>query len=273
MPELPEVETIARELRRTVVGKRIEGVSLSGLPLRRPIPGSFASGIRGRTIERILRRGKYLVAVLQPKSFWIIHFGMSGRLLLHPNGCRATGHTHAAFRLSDGSVLEYRDPRRFGLLAVYDVTRPGEIPEIRSLGVDPLSAGFGGARLQPMLARSGQDVKSFLLDQSCVAGLGNIYACESLHLARIHPRRRCRTLTREEALALADAIRRVLGRAVRSGGTSFSDFVDLRGHPGDNQRHLRVFQREGDACMRCGHTILRVRQAGRSTFFCASCQK
>jgi formamidopyrimidine-DNA glycosylase len=273
MPEMPEVETIARKLRKTVAGKKIARVSLSGLPLRRPVSGDFAVKLRGRTIRRVLRRGKYLVIELEPRIFWLIHLGMSGRLLYHSRDFRGGKHTHAAVHFTDASVLEYRDPRRFGLLSVHEVSQPGHIPEIRSIGMDPLKPGFNDGWLHTMLQNSRRELKAFLLDQQKIAGLGNIYVCESLYLAGIHPSRRCYTLDSREASRLVEAIREVLRRAIRRRGTSFSDFIDLEGNPGKNQYYLNVFQRDGEPCVRCGNAIQRIRQGNRSTFICSHCQK
>jgi len=273
MPEMPEVETLARKLRKTVVGKQISGVRLSGLSLRKPVAGTFASKLKNRTIRRVLRRGKYLVVELEPKVFWLIHLGMSGRLLYCSGQSCGDRHTHAVIRFSDTTRLEYRDPRRFGLLAAYEVTGLAQIPEIRALGKDPLSPGFNQTWLQTVLKNCRQELKSFLLDQNKVAGLGNIYVCEALFMAGIHPARRCFALDAEEILALVDAVRRVLRRAIRNHGTSFSDFIDLEGKPGKNQNYLKVFQREGEDCLHCGNPVQRIRQGSRSTFFCLDCQK
>jgi formamidopyrimidine-DNA glycosylase len=272
MPEMPEIETLARRLRKTIIGKRVVEVHLSGLPLRKPIADTFASKLRGHTIRRILRRGKYLVAELEPKSYWLIHLGMSGRVLYHAPAIAGTKHTHAVFRFSDSTELEYRDHRRFGLLVAYEVQRLGQIPEIRSLGKDPLSPGFNHKYLWPLLKRSQQEIKFFLLDQRRIAGLGNIYVCESLFLAQINPARRCFTLTSAETVRLVGAIRKVLRLAIRNRGTSFSDFYDSDGKPGENQGYLMVFQREGQECVRCGAPILRMRQGNRSSFYCSRCQ-
>jgi formamidopyrimidine-DNA glycosylase len=202
----------------------------------------------------------------------LIHLVMSGRVFYHsPAGPRAK-HTQAVFRFSDFTELEYRDHRRFGLLAAYEVPRFSQIPELRSLGKDPLDADFSGEWLSTLLCKSRQEIKSFLLDQSKVAGLGNIYVCESLFLAGIHPSRRCFTITFEEAARLAISIRKVLQDAVRRHGTSFSDFRDSIGNPGDNQRHLMVFHREGKECIRCGAPIRRMRQGNRSSYYCFYCQ-
>ena len=272
MPEMPEIETIARQLRKTIVGKRIEAVRLSGLPLRKPIAQDFCARLRGRMIRKILRRGKYIVAELEPKAFWLIHLGMSGRVLYQARASGRTKHTHAVVRFSDATELEYLDPRRFGMLAAYEVPGPAQVPELRALGKDPLSSGFCSKWLWPVMKKSRQEVKSFLLDQRKIAGLGNIYACESLFLARIHPARRCCTLTKGEMSRMASAIRKVLRIAIRNNGTSFSDFMGLDGSRGKNQGFLAVFQRDGEACVRCGAPIQRIRQANRSSFYCPTCQ-
>ncbi len=273
MPEMPEVETIARKLRRTIVGKSIAEVRLSGLPLRRPVGNDFGRILVGKTIRRIHRRGKYLIAELNPKSFLVIHLGMSGRLLYSGDPSEPAKHTHATIRFSDASEVQYRDHRRFGLLTTYEVTRLGRIPEILLLGKDPLDHGFTAAWFRPLLRTSRREIKSFLLDQHKVAGLGNIYVCEALYQARIRPRRRCCTLTDDETRSLVRAIRKVIRLAVRNRGTSFSDFMDSDGELGRNQDFLRVFQKEGENCRRCRTPIRRLRQGNRSSFYCPGCQR
>jgi formamidopyrimidine-DNA glycosylase len=269
---MPEIETLARQLRKALVGKHITEIRLSGLPLRKPIESTFASKLRGRTIRKIMRRGKYIVVELEPKVFWLIHLGMSGRILYRTQRGTPYKHTHAVFRFSDFTELEYRDHRRFGLLAAYEVLHPGQIPEIQSLGRNPLSPGFCGQWLWIQLQKSRSEIKSFLLNQCKLAGLGNIYVCESLFFSRLHPARRCYSLTLEEAARLANAIQRVLRAAIRHNGTSFSDFTDSDGKPGENQDYLAVFNREGEKCARCGAPIQRMRQGNRSSFYCSCCQ-
>jgi formamidopyrimidine-DNA glycosylase len=273
MPEMPEVETLARKLRKKLIGMQIVQVRLSGLPLRKPIPNTFAENLRGRRIIKILRRGKYLILELEPHAFWLIHLGMSGRIL-YPADARAyTDHTHAVVQFSDSTALEYRDHRRFGLLAFHDERCLKQIPEISLLGIDPLDSKFQQNWFWPLLQKSRQEIKSFLLDQRKIAGIGNIYACESLFIAGINPARRCNTLSLEEASLLVRAIRQVLRLAIHCRGTTFSDFRDLDGNPGSNQANLLVFQREGRECVRCGVGIDRIRQGNRSSFFCSHCQE
>ncbi len=273
MPEMPEVETIARDLRKAIIGKRVSGVELSGLPLRRPIDDRFVATLPGRTVRRIHRRGKYLIAELDPTAFWLIHLGISGRILYYPHAAEKASHTHAAVRFTDTSELHYRDHRRFGLMAAYEVPLLGDIPEVRALGLDPLGPGFEADWLHGELRNSRQAIKSFLLDQKKIAGLGNIYVCEALYHARLRPQRRCHIITRLEAAALVKAIVLVLRQAIRNRGTSFSDFMDSDGRLGYQQNHLRVFQRDGLKCRRCRSTIRRLRQGNRSSFYCPGCQK
>ncbi len=273
MPELPEVETVARTLQRIIVGKCVSEVELSGLPLRRPIADTLAQRLTGRTVRRIRRRGKYIIAEMEPHSYWLIHLGMSGRVVYFPRKVDKASHTHAAIRFTDSSELHYRDHRRFGLMEAYDVPLLEDIPELQGLGLEPFSSGFTPEWLWQQLRTSRKPVKSFLLDQRKLAGLGNIYVCEALHLARLRPQRRCRTITRREAAALARAIVQVLRQAILNRGTSFSDFMDSDGQPGGYQNHLRVFQREGQKCRRCHSVIRRIAQGNRSSFFCPACQK
>jgi formamidopyrimidine-DNA glycosylase len=272
MPEMPEVETLARKLRKRLIGKRISCVRLSGLSLRRPIAPNFAAKLQGHTVRKISRRGKYLIAELEPRAFWLMHLGMSGRILYHAASSAGAKHTHVTVQFADSTELEYRDPRRFGLMDFYEVEQLDQIPEIRSLGMDPLGSAFNGAWLGPHLEKSRQEIKSFLLDQRKIAGLGNIYVCEALFLAQIHPRRRCYTLTSVKKNRLIDAIKKVLSDAIRRRGTSFSDFVDSDGNLGQNQNYLTVFQREGEECVRCTTPIRRILHGNRSSFYCPNCQ-
>jgi len=272
MPELPEVETIARELRRAVGGKRIAAVRLSGLSLRRPIPRELPVQLRGRTIKRVHRRGKYIIVEMNSGLFWLIHLGMSGRILFFSRRTPGTDHTHATFRFSDGSELHYKDPRRFGLLVTYEVARPNQIPEISNLGKDPMSSTFNRSWLYPRLQVSRQALKTFLLNQRKIAGIGNIYACESLFHASLHPERRCHSIGLLETGRLVRSIRTVLKSAIRHRGTSISDFQDVRGRSGGHQKHLYVYQREGEGCRRCGALVIRLHQSCRSTFLCPGCQ-
>jgi formamidopyrimidine-DNA glycosylase len=272
MPELPEVETIARELRGAILGKRIKEIRLSGLSLRRPIPRELPRQLRGRTVKRIHRRGKYIIVDTDSRLFCLIHLGMSGRLLFYDRRRPRKIHTHATVRFTDESELHYRDPRRFGLLVSYEVSRLNQIPEIATLGQDPLRGTFNETYLYTRLNESRQELKSFLLNQGRIAGIGNIYACEALFHARLHPERRCHSVKRRESDRLVQSIRKVLKSAIRHRGTSISDFRGAHGRSGSHQMHLYVYQREGDECRSCGGLVIRLRQGNRSTFMCPTCQ-
>lgn len=272
MPEMPEVETIARGLRKSIVGKCVTGAQLSGKPLRRPVAGDFAVSLRGRKVRDVHRLGKYLILEMEPVAWWLIHLGMSGSISYPADPVSTAAHTHARVRFSDSTELHYRDPRRFGLLAVYPFPRLDQIPELKSLGIDPLTSRIKVDRFWEMLRRSTQEVKSFLLDQRKIAGVGNIYASEALFHARIHPARRCCTLTREDAAHLIEGVRKALRAGLKHNGTTFSDFVRADGVPGENQKYLNAFQREGERCRRCLSSITRLRQGNRSTYFCPHCQ-
>jgi formamidopyrimidine-DNA glycosylase len=247
-------------------------VRLSGHALRKPVESGFAAALADRVVRDIHRRGKYIIIEMEPSRYWLIHLGMSGRLCYFPAESEKPRHTHATFSFSDSSELQFRDHRRFGLLAVSDAERIEKIPELNRLGKDPLSAGLTADWLWPLLRNCRQEIKAFLLDQSKIAGLGNIYVCEALFHSRIDPRRRSNSLTKEETRALVRAIRKVIRLAVENRGTSFSDFMDSDGELGNNQRLLRVFQMDGEKCRRCRAIIQRLRQAGRSSFFCPHCQ-
>jgi formamidopyrimidine-DNA glycosylase len=281
MPELPEVETVRRHLERHVVGRTIARLRTSGKALRRPLPPTLARDLRGRTIAAVRRHGKFLLLDLDSGARLVAHLGMTGAFLFRPAAERgASGrprelpgpHVHARFDFTDGSALWYEDARRFGLLdwvptgAADDRLGPG------GGGVDPLRERLDGARLRTLFTRCHGPVKTLLLDQKRIAGIGNIYACEALHRAAIGPRRGVHTLSAAERERLAAEIHAVLDRAVEHRGTTFSNFRDLDERPGAFASELQVYDREGEPCLRCGAAIRRIVQGGRSTFFCPRCQ-
>jgi formamidopyrimidine-DNA glycosylase len=278
MPELPEVETVRRHLERHVRGRTVRAVWLSGLALRRPVPPALARAARGRTIRGVRRHGKFLLFDFDNDARLIAHLGMTGQFRFHAADPGATSalpvHTHALLRFADGAALAYQDARRFGLL---DWAAPG-VPDAErlgppGLGVDPMAERLDGARLRTLFARCRGPIKHLLLDQSRIAGIGNIYACEALYLAGVGPRRLVHTLSAAERSRLATEIHGVLDRAVEQRGTTFSDFRDLDDRPGEYGTALLVYGREGEACGRCGGAIRRIVQTGRSTYFCPVCQK
>jgi formamidopyrimidine-DNA glycosylase len=252
----------------------VTAIEVSGLSLRRPIDRArLERALAGATAEGVRRVGKYLLIDFSTGNVLLVHLGMSGRLLFAaPDEARAP-HTLAVFRLDGGLELRYVDPRRFGVVCAYAAGELERSPELSVLGLDPLAPEFTASQLAAMLASARRDLKGFLLDQSRLAGLGNIYACEALFLAGLGPKRRTHRLGELRAARLFRAIREVLEAAIRNRGTSFSDYVDAEGAKGSNQATLLVYGREGEPCRRCGRKIRRLVQGARSTFYCPGCQK
>jgi formamidopyrimidine-DNA glycosylase len=277
MPELPEVEMVVRTLRPRLVGERIRAVETSGLPLRRRIDRkALERACVGARVDGVRRVGKYWLIDLDNsrsgKHVLLGHLGMTGRLVFADADSPRPPHTHAIFTLQRGLELRYVDPRRFGVLCTYAEAEAAASPELAVLGVDPLDAAFTVDYLAAALAASKRDIKAFLMDQSRVAGLGNIYVCEALFRAGISPKKRSDRLVKR-APALHAAIVAALADGIANRGTSFSDYVDADGQSGGNQLTLAVYGREKAPCRHCGAAVRRVVQAGRSTFFCPRCQK
>lgn len=264
MPELPEVETIARKLRPVCIGKRIERVELRWpRHVALPPPRQFAARIRGQRIKSIGRRGKYFIFALS-HDFLLIHLKMSGDLDVVKRDQPRTKHQHTIFVLSNKTELRFSDTRKFG--KVYLVPHPDIV--VGHLGPEPLDRKFSAAQFAKILFNSRRPLKSLLLDQTAIAGVGNIYADESLHRAKLHPQRPGNTITAAEARALWKSVRQTLNAAIRHNGSSI-DWV-YRG--GEHQRHFQVYDRAGQPCMRCGTPITRITLGGRGTHFCSHCQ-
>lgn len=274
MPELPEVESVARSLRPRLVGRRVLSIETSGLKLRRPIDRKrLERSCTGATFDAVRRIGKYLLLELSSGAVIVTHLGMSGQLVFAQRSAERRPHTHALFHLDGELDLRYVDPRRFGVISIYDSKEAPRSPELSVLGPDPLEDAFTVDYLYQALRESKRDLKSFLMDQGHIAGLGNIYVSEAMFHAGISPRRRTNRITRERAARLHGAIRHVLTTSIANRGTSFSDYVDADGELGSNQDALFVYGREGEPCRRCKSLIRRVVQGARSTFFCLSCQR
>ncbi len=274
MPELPEVETIARGLRATLPGRKIIAVRLGKTDFIDD-PGALERSLPGLSIDDVVRYGKFLLLRLSAangepaSSGLLVHLGMTGQLSPKRAEEPALKHTHAVFTLDDGRELRYTDARRFGRMALLasDALRETLAP----LGADPLelSEAEFAARTGGRCAR----IKALLLDQRVLRGLGNIYADESLWRAKIHPARLGARLTKEQASRLYRAVQHVLREAIRLRGSSISDYLDTEGEPGEYQLHHRAYGREGRNCYRCRAKIRRVVVAGRSSYFCPRCQK
>jgi formamidopyrimidine-DNA glycosylase len=280
MPELPEVETVARGLRRAILGRRIVSVALGKTDFIDD-PAALEQHLPGRQIEAIERYGKFMLLRLSaaggdriptngeagPASL-LVHLGMTGQIAPRPAAQPREKHTHVCLLLDDGRELRYSDPRRFGRIAYLTETPLAE--ELRGFGADPLevrSEEFA-SRIRGRRAR----IKALLLDQTVLRGIGNIYADESLWKAKIHPARLGGQLSQEQAGTLRRVLQEILKKAIVLRGSSISDFLDAEGEPGEYQRHHRAYGREGKSCYRCKSLIRRAIVAGRSSYFCPKCQ-
>jgi formamidopyrimidine-DNA glycosylase len=289
MPELPEVETVRRGLAPAMVGARIDRVELRRTDIRFPFPPRFAERLKGRRIEALTRRAKYLLVRLEGRDTLIAHLGMSGSFRIeegfvgefhHPRS-KDPKHDHVVFHLDNGKVVTYNDPRRFGFM---DLARSDDLdrhPRLAGLGCEALAPEFDAGRLAALFEGVRAPLKSALLDQKRIAGLGNIYVCEALFRARLSPFRPAGDLARADgrpttaAKALAKAVRGVLEEAIVAGGSTLRDHRKADGELGYFQHSFAVYDREGAACPRrgCSGTILRDARGGRSTFYCPVCQK
>ncbi len=269
MPELPEVETIRRELIPLVVGKKVQEITLFWpAVVARPTPDLFLQKAIGAQIKGVERRGKYLLWRLTPEGYLIVHLRMTGQLQWYSASPPPDKHTHLLIHLDDGQI-HYRDVRKFGRW--YWTTDPTEV--VGHLGPEPLSSEWTAEEFARTLSRRRAPIKALLLDQRLVAGLGNIYADEALFVAGIHPLRAGNTLSLREIEQLHRAIRAVLEEALRAGGSTFSTYQRPNAQKGTYQQQHRVFRRTGRPCPVCGTPIEHTRVAGRSTHFCPRCQR
>ncbi len=270
MPELPEVETVRRGLADAVTGRRITAVEVHERRLRKPLARDFVRTLTGRRIEQVRRRAKYLLLDLDDGASWLVHLGMTGTLVVLPADEPRRVHTHVVAVLDDGRTLRFHDPRRFGLMRVGPVDR---LIELAALGPEPLAADFSADFLHATARRQRRAVKSMLMDQQVVAGLGNIYVNEILFGAGIRPTRKTSRVTRADAERIVAETARVLAEAIDLRGSSISDYRDERGEPGAFQHTFRVYERAGESCRRCGGVIRRRVIVGRSSFYCPQCQR
>lgn len=270
MPELPEVETTRRGVEPHVSGRRVLAVQVHDRRLRWPVPAALARELPGRHIERVTRRGKYLLFHAGDRCL-LIHLGMSGRLRVLPDGHPRQTHDHLDIGLDNGQMLRLHDPRRFGC-ALWLAGDPSRHALLKSLGPEPLESDFCGEYLYKRSRGRRAPVKNFLMDGHIVVGVGNIYASEALFRAGIHPLRAAGRLTRPRYARLAHAVREVLREAIRQGGTTLRDYVGVDGGSGYFQQQLNVYDRTGLPCPRCGHVIRQRTIGQRSSFYCTHCQ-
>ena len=296
MPELPEVETVARGLAQAMQGRLIATVRANRADLRFPLPQNFAGRLAGQRVETVARRAKYILIQLSGGESLIVHLGMTGRFTIHKaDGERLSlgelyddaqprggdgAHDHIVFSLDDGARIIYTDPRRFGVMDLCLTSEASAHRLTRSLGVEPLGPNLTPRYLAEIFFGRKAPLKSVLMDQRLIAGLGNIYVCEALFRAGLSPRRKAGTLSRgrksldPRLSRLALAIRGVLTDAISAGGSTLRDYARADGSAGAFQHRFLVYDREGKPCPRrgCGGRIRRILQSGRSTFYCSRCQ-
>jgi formamidopyrimidine-DNA glycosylase len=289
VPELPEVETVRIGLAPVLEGHRLTKVETRRGGLRVPFPRNFAGRLTGKRVNTLRRRAKYLLAELDNGETLVIHLGMSGRMAVYaeggvrklgqyvydaaPEGAGSGKHDHVVFETDAPARIVFTDPRRFGLMTLVPTDTLDEDKLFEGLGVEPLSNHFHADYLAAVLKGKKTPIKSALLDQRVIAGIGNIYACEALFRARISPKRLAGKVRAAEIPMLADAIKTVLREAIAAGGSSLRDYRQADGNLGNFQHRFQVYDREGEPCPSCQGTIKRIVQAGRSTFYCPKCQK
>ena len=285
MPELPEVETVRRGLEPILVGNVFARIEQRRADLRFPLPKNFGERLSGKAIESLDRRAKYLLARLDDGEVLVMHLGMTGRFsIAHADGApraKTPKHEHIVFHLRDGTAIRYSDTRRFGLMDLIPARMLASHALFKGLGAEPLDPAFTPEWLAARLKGKATSIKAALLDQGLIAGLGNIYACEALHRARISPLKLAGTLAGKSGKptrkteALVEGIKAVLESAIKAGGSSLRDYRHIDGRLGRFQHRFKVYGREGKPCKRtgCGGIVCRVVQSGRSTFFCPTCQK
>jgi len=277
MPELPEVEVVRRDLEREIVGKRVKGVEVDGMRSvrRHHNRKQFITRLEGKKITGVERRGKYLLCRLEGGDVLIIHLGMSGQLLRAKTSRESRSkHTHVIITFTQGGQLRFIDPRTFGEMFVTEADALNKVSELNHLGLDPLENAMSWEQFGQLISQRHAKLKSLLMDQKFLAGIGNIYSDEILWGAGLRWDRMSDSLSSQEIRRLYRAMVEILQDAVKYRGSSLADeqYVDLFGKPGDYQHHHKVYARDGETCRRCRHVIRRERVGGRSTFYCEACQ-
>jgi formamidopyrimidine-DNA glycosylase len=274
MPELPEIEIVTRALRPKVVGRAIREIRVYRDSLRSPLPFSNPDSWLGLPILDVRRRARHIIIEMAKRKTLIIHFGMTGSLRITDQPTDRRKHDHVAIRLNNGEWLVYEDPRRFGWMGEGTILEAGSDPlELRAIGPEPLSTLFTASYLHSICQKRSTRIKSLLMDNAVVAGVGNIYANESLHRSKIHPLQTARSLSMTECRSLVRSIRTVLREAITVGGTTLKDFRGLHGDEGKFRGRLLAYDREDETCLLCrSDTIRRIVIAGRSSYYCPTCQ-
>ncbi|MBF0460359.1 MAG: bifunctional DNA-formamidopyrimidine glycosylase/DNA-(apurinic or apyrimidinic site) lyase [Magnetococcales bacterium] len=272
MPELPEVETICRDLRPLVTGQRVTSLVVRCAALRWPVPvARLQQALPGATIQHVARRGKYILLHTE-QGCLIVHLGMSGTVHLVSSDTAPEKHDHVDLHFASGACLRYADPRRFGCLLWTDQP-PSQHPLLVNLGPEPLTESFNARYLWQRAQGKKVAIKNFLMDSHHVVGIGNIYAAEALFHAALHPARPAGSLSEEMCQDLVDSIREILNRAIANGGTTVRDYRRANGTVGSFQQMLQVYGHQGEPCHRCGTPLIQVRLGGRASCCCPACQK
>ncbi len=274
MPELPEVETVKCSLAPKVTGRKICAIEvIRNEVIHYPDQQAFVTGLQGKQVLSLARRGKYLILELTEDCRLVVHLRMTGRLLCANKEQALLPHTHLILHLDDNAQLRYSDVRRFGGFWYLTKDTLTKCPGLEKLGVEPLSSDFSADYLRKTLGKSRSAIKNALMNQQVIAGLGNIYADESLFRAGIHPLSPCHKLKEAQWQGLVEGVRFILTQAIERKGTTFSDFLDGEGKKGENAAFLQAYGREGEPCPRCGERMQKIRVGGRGTCFCPHCQK
>ena len=271
MPELPEVETTRRGIEPHIAGKKINSVDVREKQLRWPVPDGLHEILKNRKVLAVNRRGKYLLLETSNGTV-MIHLGMSGSLRVITDKTAPEKHDHVDFRIQGGTTLRFRDPRKFGSI-LWIPGNPEEHPLLSHLGPEPLTEAFDGELLFRLSRKRKSAVKTFIMDSHIVVGVGNIYANEALFMAGIRPTRASGRVSRGNYILLADAIKKILGKAIKVGGTTLRDFTGGDGEPGYFKQSLSVYGRAGEPCLSCDTELKEVRLGQRSTVYCTKCQQ
>lgn len=274
MPELPEVETVRTGLEKSLKGKVIKKTTLRRKNLRIPFPKNLSKNLEGRRIINIRRRAKYLIIELDNENALIMHLGMSGKILVkNSKPENLNKHDHVIIEFNGGKTLIYNDARRFGLVTLCKKTELEKHKLLSALGPEPLSNEFNEVVLFNSLKKKTAPIKNVIMDSHVVVGVGNIYACESLFRSGISPIKKACDVPKKKVSELVKNIRDVLNEAIASGGSTLRDYVRSTGDSGYFQHKFQVYGREGKACFACHKPIKRIKQQGRSTFYCPNCQR
>ncbi|RYE06115.1 MAG: bifunctional DNA-formamidopyrimidine glycosylase/DNA-(apurinic or apyrimidinic site) lyase [Rickettsiaceae bacterium] len=273
MPELPEVETLKLSLKKNIIGQSIRDVDIRSPKLRYPIPAHLRSCIISTIVTNLTRRAKYLIFTLSNNNSLIIHLGMTGRLFYLKNADTylPKKHDHVIFLVSNGYLI-FNDTRRFGLIDIINTSDINDHKIFTSLGPEPLSEQFNEQYFYNRIKKRKTSIKTAIMDNTIIVGVGNIYASESLFLSHIHPEKSCCNLSKLEIKDLVNSIKQVLLKAITAGGTTFKDFLGIDNQPGNFKQQLTVYGRAGQECMGCNNTITKLKQSGRASFYCPNCQ-